>query len=142
MSNAPSPNMQPRVPQLLEQRPEAITFKLEDLLAEARRGRLRIPPFQRAFKWQRNDARKLLESIYLADPIGTLLFWQTKAEAGESSFGSVVIKGAERNDAYWVVDGQQRVVSLMRTLLAPSATADDFAQIFGHYPERKHDRLN
>ena len=130
MSNAVPPTIQPRVPQLLEQRPEAITLKLEDLLAEAMRGRLRIPPFQRSFKWQRNDALKLLESIYLGYPIGTLLFWQTKAEAGESSFGSVVIMGAERNDAYWVVDGQQRVVSLMRTLLAPSATADKFALFF------------
>jgi Protein of unknown function DUF262 len=114
----------------LEQRPEAIAFKVEDLLAEIRRGRLRVPPFQRKFLWQREDARMLLDSIYRGYPVGTLLFWSTSAEAGEIQFGSVVIAGPARPDAYWVVDGQQRTVSLVRTLLAPSPDVDPFSLYF------------
>jgi hypothetical protein len=112
------------------QRPEAISPKIEDLMAEARRGRLRIPPFQRKFNWKREDARLLLDSIYRGYPIGTLLFWNTQAEAGDTQFGSVVIPGAARADAYWVVDGQQRVVSLVRTLLAEAPDADAFSLYF------------
>lgn len=117
-------------PPVLEQRPEATTFKVEDLLAEVKRGRIRIPPFQRPFKWKRDDALKLLDSIYLGYPIGTLLFWQTKAEAGQTQFGSVLMSGPERPDAYWVVDGQQRLVSLVRTLMATSPSADEFSLFF------------
>lgn len=99
-------------------------------MAEARRGRLRIPPFQRKFNWKREDARWLLDSIYRGYPVGTLLFWNTQAEAGETRFGSVVIPGAARADAYWVVDGQQRVVSLVRTLLADGPDVDEFSLYF------------
>lgn len=111
-------------------RPEAISLKIEDLMAEARYGRLRIPRFQRKFIWKREDARLLLDSIYRGYPVGTLLFWNTQAEAGETRFGSVVIPGAARDDAYWVVDGQQRVVSLVRTLLAAAPDADEFSLYF------------
>jgi hypothetical protein len=118
------------LPQPLDQRPEATALKLEDLMAEVRRGRLRIPSFQRPFQWVRKDALKLLDSIYRGYPIGTLLLWSTDAEAGVTKFGSVVIAGGARQDAWWVVDGQQRVVSLVRTLLATAAQADDFALYF------------
>jgi hypothetical protein len=130
MNSHQSPPKVDHVPQVLAQRPEATTFKVEDLLAEVKRGRIRIPPFQRPFKWKRDDALKLLESIYLGYPVGTLLLWQTKAEAGETRFGSVVVPGPARPDAYWVVDGQQRLMSLVRTLLAASPGADEFSLFF------------
>ncbi len=72
----------------------------------------------------------LLDSVYHGYPIGTLLFWLSPAEAGETTFGSVLIPGAARQDALWVVDGQQRVASLVRTLLAPGPSVDKFALFF------------
>lgn len=114
----------------LERRPEARAFKVEDLLAELRRGRMRIPSFQRGIKWQRRDAIKLLDSLWRGYPIGTLLFWETSAEAGEVSFGTVRVSGGARSDALWVVDGQQRLMSLARVLLAPTPDKDDFALYF------------
>lgn len=120
---------QPR-PELLQKRPEARAFKLEDLLDEVRQGRLRIPEFQRPFKWQRDDAMKLLDSIYRGYPVGTLLFWEAHAGPTSMSFGSVKLDAGERPDALWVVDGQQRIVSLVRTLLAPEPEIDGFAAYF------------
>jgi len=114
----------------LARRPEARAFKIEDLLAEVRSGRMRIPSFQRGLRWEREDARKLMDSLYRGYPVGTLLFWETKAEPGEMRFGSFAVSGAGRSDALWVVDGQQRIVSLARVLLAAESDADEFALYF------------
>lgn len=114
----------------LDRRPEARAFKVEDLLGELRRGRMRIPSFQRGFRWERSDAAKLLDSLWRGYPIGTLLFWETSAEAGEVTFGTVRVGGGGRSDALWVVDGQQRLMSLARVLLAPTPDKDEFALYF------------
>ncbi|MBF0305727.1 MAG: DUF262 domain-containing protein [Alphaproteobacteria bacterium] len=114
----------------LERRPEARAFKVEDLLAELRRGRMRIPSFQRGIRWRRRDAARLLDSLWRGYPIGTLLFWETSAEAGDVAFGTVHVSGGARGDALWVVDGQQRLMSLARVLLAPAPDKDDFALYF------------
>lgn len=119
-----------RTPETLERRPEARAFKIEDLLAEVRLGRVRIPPFQRRLRWTREDARKLIDSLYRGYPVGTLLFWETAAEPGEIHFGSVAVSAGARTDALWVVDGQQRIVSLVRMLLAPTPDTDEFAFYF------------
>lgn len=119
-----------QTPEPLEQRPEARAFKVEDLLAELRRGRLRIPSFQRGIRWQRENAQMLFDSLYRGFPVGTLLFWETDAEPDEVHFGSVHISAGKRNDALWVVDGQQRLVSLARVLLAPAPDQDGFALYF------------
>ena len=104
-------------------------------MAEVRRGRVRVPSFQRPFKWLRKDAQDLLDSLYRGYPVGTLLFWETSAEADVTHFGTVRVSGDARRDGLWVVDGQQRIVSLIRTLLAtppqlPSNAPDDFALYF------------
>ncbi|HEY0834113.1 MAG TPA: DUF262 domain-containing protein [Azospirillum sp.] len=114
----------------LERRPEARAYRVEDLLGELRRGRMRIPSFQRGLRWERDDAAKLLDSLWRGYPIGTLLFWETSAEAGEVTFGTVRVGGGARTDALWVVDGQQRLMSLARVLLAPEPDRDKFALYF------------
>ncbi len=100
-------------------------------MQEIRRGKVRIPNFQRPFVWKRADAQKFLDSLYRGFPVGTLLFWERSAEAGENMrFGVVNIPVSRRSDAWWVVDGQQRIVSLIRVLLAGKDDNDDFALYF------------
>lgn len=115
---------------LLERRPEARAVRVEDLLGEIRRGRIRVPDFQRVFRWGREDAKGLMDSIYRGYPIGTLLLWETGAEAQSVHFGPLEVAAPSRADAWWVVDGQQRVVSLARVLLAPHPSTDEFALYF------------
>jgi hypothetical protein len=103
---------------LLDRRPEARTFSVQDLLEAVARGRIRIPSFPRGLKWDRMDARLLLESLYRGYPVGTLLLWETAAPAGEGRIGSLTLPAPPMENALWVVDGQQRIVSLARVLLA------------------------
>jgi len=117
-------------PDPLERRPEARSLKVDDLMAELRRGRIRIPPFQRGLRWQRDDAAKLIDSLYRGYPVGTLLFWETSAPGADVRFGSLRISAPARSDAWWVVDGQQRLASLARVLLPAGPDEDEFALWF------------
>lgn len=130
MKPRPEYAAQDSAPDLLETRPEARAHKVEDLVRELQRGRIRIPAFQRALAWEREDARKLIDSLYRGYPVGTLLFWEREAPAGEVRLGSLKVEAPARTDAWWVVDGQQRLVSLARVLLQPSEAADPFALDF------------
>lgn len=95
-----------------------------DLVAEIRRGLVRIPPFQRGFKWEARDITKLFDSIVRGYPIGNLLLWQRSAPAQRLHVGPLTIEAAAVDVAYWVVDGQQRITSLVGALAAPDDTAD------------------
>ena len=51
---------------------------VEELLKLANDGRLRVPSFQRALRWDADDKWKLLDSMERGYPIGTLLLWKTE----------------------------------------------------------------
>jgi hypothetical protein len=125
-----TPHPASSAPELLEQRPEARAFKVEDLMQEVQRGRLRIPSFQRRLAWDRHDARKLIDSLYRGYPVGTLLLWETQAKAQKWHWGSLALDAPARPDALLVVDGQQRLVSMARVLLTSDSDVDDFGLHF------------
>ena len=81
-------------------------------------------------KWDRVNAKLLLESLYRGYPVGTLLLWETAAPAGEGRIGSLTLPAPQIENALWVVDGQQRIVSLARILLAADPDEDAFALYF------------
>lgn len=96
---------------------------VEELLKLAEDGRLRVPNFQRALRWDANDKWKLLDSMERGYPIGTLLLW--KRAASTNDIGSPLPRGPappQQGDVYLVVDGQQRITTLWEALaLAPEA---------------------
>lgn len=105
-------------PPALSRRPQATTFRIEDLVDMARRGEVRIPRFQRPFRWEQEDIIKLLDSVYHGYPIGTLLLWKRAAEAERLRFGPVEIDAPKIPEAHYVVDGQQRLTALVGVLLS------------------------
>ncbi len=112
----------------LERRPRAEAQSVEDLVRDFHEGRLRIPGWQRGIKWDVNDAQKLIDSLYRGFPVGTLLFWQRAADRETLTLGNRAIVVPARSDAWYVVDGQQRITSLVRVL---SGDADEpFALYF------------
>lgn len=120
-------------PRPLTRRPQATAFSIEDLLDRIRRGEVRVPEFQRALRWNANDVRDLLDSVYRGYPIGTLLFWKKEAPAANVRLGPVVIDALHSTEALWVVDGQQRITSLAGVLLHPpykQGASDDFILYF------------
>lgn len=115
------------VPPALPARPDAPTYKIEDLVPRVLSGQIRIPEFQRGIKWGPLDALALLDSIDRGYPIGTLLLWQRPAPEDRLVHGSVIIDAPARQDALWVVDGQQRLVSLTRSLAGKGFPTEPFA---------------
>lgn len=114
----------------LDRRPEARAISIEDLLRDVLDGKLRVPAFQRALKWTAKDAENLLDSIYHGYPIGTLLLWQQRGEAETLRYGSVEVPAPAMSDAWWVVDGQQRIHSLARVLAGKGIGQDTFSLYF------------
>lgn len=100
----------------LDARPTAETYTLERLIQMVRDGQVRVPHFQRNFRWGREDVRRLFDSILRGYPIGSLLLWLRRAPARELTLGVLKIDAPERERALWVVDGQQRIISLASAL--------------------------
>ena len=96
---------------------------VEELLKLGTDGRLRVPSFQRALKWDAEDKWKLLDSMERGYPIGTLLLWKRAASTEDT--GSPLPRGPtlpSQGDVYLIVDGQQRITTLWGALaLAPEA---------------------
>lgn len=99
---------------------KAETFHVDELVSRALRGRIRVPRFQRGLKWRDTDVQKLFDSINQGFPIGTLLMWKRPADDDVVSFGPIEIQGPKTDDAWWVVDGQQRLTSLVAGLKHPN----------------------
>lgn len=114
----------------LGRRPRAVTYSIEDLMELVQDGKVRIPRFQRALRWEGDDARSLLDSIARGYPIGTLLFWKRPGEAGAVTIGALRFQSRSAPDALWVVDGQQRITSLANALIAPQKDAGPFAIVY------------
>jgi hypothetical protein len=101
-----------------------------DLVRDVQRGAVRVPPFQRGFKWESPDVIKLFDSLYRGFPIGNLLFWRRPAPAQQLTVGPVTIDAPETESALWVVDGQQRITSIVGALIAADSTTDARFRIY------------
>lgn len=114
----PDSNSQP----ILSHRPEARGFRVEQLLQEAKLGRLRIPSFQRPLRWRSKNVIDLFDSIRRGFPVGELLLSRAHAKAMPVHFGPVAIDAPEQHAALWVVDGQQRVTAMVAALMREEKT--------------------
>jgi hypothetical protein len=100
----------------LDTRPTATTLDVERLARWAWEGRIRIPHFQRPLRWQRDDVIKLFDSIVRGYPVGSLLLWHRPASKETLQLGALRIHAPKMADALWVVDGQQRIISIANAL--------------------------
>ena len=84
-------------------------------------GEIRIPHFQRGLVWDLKKTANLLDSILKKVPFGKITFWETRAVLNEDRGVKGVIlspNGTEPSVYRYVLDGQQRITSLYRTLKA------------------------
>ncbi len=100
----------------LDTQPSATTYELGDLVAQAWKGRIHVPHFQRDFRWGTTDILRLFDSIVKGYPIGNLLLWVRETPARSFTLGQLRIDAPAAADALWVVDGQQRITSLANAL--------------------------
>lgn len=107
----------------VDTRTGARTILLDELMKLAWSGQMRVPHFQRDFKWTRGDVIQLMDSIHRGYPVGSLLLWERAADAQRIVLGRLEIEAPRLDRALWVVDGQQRVTSLAN-VLHPSGRND------------------
>lgn len=100
----------------LTTQPTATTYELGQLVPWAWKGRVRVPHFQRGFRWQAKDVLRLFDSIVRDYPVGNLLLWVRRSSAETIKLGQLVIEAPAHDEALWVVDGQQRLTSLANAL--------------------------
>lgn len=104
------------MPNQLNEAPTATTIDVEKLARQAWKGAIRVPHFQRDFRWSWEDVRRLFESIVRGYPIGSLLLWQRPGPETALQLGALHIDAPYFEQAFWVVDGQQRVTSIANAL--------------------------
>ena len=92
-----------------------------------RAGRIRVPQFQRSFRWEGKDVLALFDSLLRGFPVGALLLWKRPAEAARLRIGALDVEAPELTDALWVVDGQQRITSLVSAVDPAGANDRRFA---------------
>ncbi|MGI9002737.1 MAG: DUF262 domain-containing protein [Pseudonocardia sp.] len=100
-------------------------------------GRIRLPSFQRAYRWRPRDVESLFDSVSKSYPIGNLLLWERPAPADRITIGPLVLDVQESPRALWVVDGQQRITSLVGALAAPDNVIDPRFTVYVHLPSLK-----
>lgn len=98
--------------------PKPDILRIEELVKDVKSGDIKLPKFQRAFVWNKDDILKLLDSVYRGYPIGSILLWLTHERlATERKIADLEIN--ERPDAYpfnYLLDGQQRLSTLCGAL--------------------------
>ena len=90
---------------------------LGKLVERVAAGKIRVPRFQRTFVWKQPDLSALLDSVLRGFPIGSILVWETeKAIESSTSIGPVAISPQPEGVVGYLLDGQQRVSTLVGTL--------------------------
>ncbi len=88
-------------------------IKIRQIVEDYRTGRLVVPEFQREYVWKPSRAPKLIDSIYRGYPVSVLLLWTGE---GEIRARRKEPRPAHAQTVSWLIDGQQRVITLSRAL--------------------------
>ncbi|MGD0650566.1 MAG: DUF262 domain-containing protein [Verrucomicrobiia bacterium] len=99
-----------------------------ELVREANGGKLCLPVFQRDFVWPRDQVADLVRSILRGYYIGSLLL--LRCDRDDPPFAPEFLRGAkptfaEPSPELLVLDGQQRLTSLLYALTAPDLRLKD-----------------
>ena len=113
---------------------------LTSLLQYIKQGSIQVPQFQRGFIWERDNVKRLFDSINKGYPIGTIFLWKPgdKSEGvKESKLGAYTIPSYDQQE-YYVLDGYQRLSTLFSCLINREATdlafdSDNWNKFFNLY---------
>lgn len=104
--------------------------KVAGLVEQAHEGKICLPNFQRDFVWTREEVADLVRSIARGYFIGSLLL--LRCDPANPPFAPVFLRGSAGGDEprpdYLILDGQQRLSSLIYALTAPDLSLKDSTQ--------------
>ena len=77
-----------------------------------------IPTFQRDVVWEKENVKKLWDSIYKFYPLGSILIWKTstKLESHREIGGIEFADNFNTNEYQYILDGQQRTTALLTSI--------------------------
>ena len=102
---------------------------LGKLVERVAAGTIRVPKFQRTFVWKQPDLSALLDSVLRGFPIGSILVWDTEENIESTSrIGPVEISPRPKGQTGYLLDGQQRVSTLVGTLRLPDNVNDPIVE--------------
>lgn len=84
-----------------------------DLIKEYQSGHIVIPEFQREYVWKKSRAPKLIDSLFRLFPVSSILLWQSSNETRARRNDP---RPARSGSTRWLIDGQQRVITLSRVM--------------------------
>lgn len=92
----------------------SIVSYLEDL----QKGNYQIPTFQREIVWEKENVKKLWDSIYKFYPLGSILIWKTSIKLNDHREvgGHIIPPEDHRTEFQYILDGQQRTTSLLTSI--------------------------
>lgn len=99
---------------------EIESYDIVSILNYIKNGEMAVPEIQRPFVWKAKKVRDLIDSLYNGYPVGYLIIWQNpniKLKDGTLSIGKKIL-----------IDGQQRVATLMAALLGYEVLDSNFKQ--------------
>src|SRR6188768_3038460 len=101
------------------------------LVEQAHEGKICLPNFQRDFVWTREEVADLVRSIIRGYYIGSLLL--LRCDPDKPPFAPVYLRGAEPphtepHPELLVLDGQQRLSSLVYAMTEPDLSLKDSTQ--------------
>lgn len=82
-----------------------------------------IPTFQRDVVWEKENVKRLWDSIYKFYPLGSILVWKTDLKLQnhrEIGGHKIVNENFNRTEYQYLLDGQQRTTSLLTSLYGGS----------------------
>ena len=105
--------------------------KVTGLVEAAHEGKICLPNFQRDFVWTREEVADLVRSIIRGYFIGSLLL--LRCDANNPPFAPVFLRGSDPTSRdprpeLLILDGQQRLSSLIYALTAPDLSLKDSSQ--------------
>ena len=83
-------------------------MKVSTILDQIDLGSMALPEFQRGYVWNRDQVRRLMQSLTRRHPVGSLLVWVTKSEGAKTRGDEKLPPGSVK----LLLDGQQRMTSL------------------------------
>jgi hypothetical protein len=96
-----------------EPRLEHSPLTVKRLIDDYNAGRIVIPEFQRDYVWKKSKAPLLVDSLYRGYPVSSLLLWQSDEPTRSRRLEPRPARGLQIS---WLIDGQQRVTTLARTM--------------------------
>lgn len=88
------------------------------MLDKVRNGQIAVPRFQRDFIWSPKQITEFFDSILRQYPIGSLILWMPETDKFRTldNLEGIEVAYTERNEMWYVLDGRQRITTLLSTL--------------------------